>query len=60
MPYVYKTNKAVMGLLAASPPLGPGNSLTTTIKYQITGNADVRTRPVFDYEFVQTIHVVLQ
>lgn len=35
-------------------------SLTTIVKYQITGNADVRTRPVFDYEFAQQMHVVLE
>jgi len=34
-------------------------TVTTILKYELTGSGNVRERPVFNYEFPQKIYVIL-
>ncbi len=34
-------------------------TVSTTIKYELTGSGSVRERPFFNYEFPQKIYVIL-
>ena len=35
-------------------------TVTTIIKYALTGASDVRDRPVFNFEYPQQLYVVLE
>lgn len=40
--------------------VSPFTTVTTIIKYEITGSSNVRTRPIFNFEFPQRLYVVLE